>query len=64
MAHPELRVPAFIQAQIDDDTAAPAQTEFGEVMERLEIGTGMSPMSQGTSRTASSHMRLGSAKPQ
>jgi hypothetical protein len=64
MAHPELRVPVCIQAQIDDDTAAHAQTEFVELLEGLEIGTGISPMLQGTSPTASSHLRIGSAKPQ
>jgi len=60
----ELRVPAVIQPQTDDDTAAPAQTMFGKLMESLEIVPIISQMPQGTSRPGSCHIGLGSVKSQ
>jgi len=60
----ELRVPAVVQPQTDDDAAAPAPTTFGELMECLEIVPGRSQMLQGTSWPGSRHIRLGLVKPQ
>jgi len=60
----ELRVPVVVQPQTDDDPSAPPPTTFGELMERLDIVPGISQMPQGTSRPGSSHIRLGSVKPQ
>jgi len=60
----ELGVPAVVQLQTDDDAATPAPTTFGEHMECLDIVFGILQMPQGTSRPGSSHMRLGSGKPQ
>jgi len=57
-------VPAVVQPQTDDDAAAPAPTTYRELMECLEIVSGMSQMPQGTSRPGSSHIRLCSMKPQ
>jgi len=60
----ELRVPAVIKPETDQDFAAPALTTFGEVLEYLDIVPRRSQMPQGTSQPGSSHMRLGSGKPQ
>ena len=60
----ELRVPVVVQPQTDDDASAPPPTTFGELMERLDIVPGISQMPQGTSRPGSSHIQLGSVKPQ
>jgi hypothetical protein len=60
----ELRLPVVVQPQTDDDASAPPPITFGEHMERLEIVPGISQMLQGTSRPGSSHIRLGSVKPQ
>jgi len=60
----ELRVPVVVQPQTDDDASAPPPTTFGELMERLDIAPGISQMPQATSRPGSSHIRLGSVKPQ
>jgi hypothetical protein len=60
----EFRVPVVIQPQTDDDTSAPPPPTFGELTERLNIVPGLSQMPQGTSRPGSSHIRLGSVKPQ
>jgi len=60
----ELRVPVVVQPQTDDDASAPPPTTFGELIERLDIVPGISQMPQGTSRPGSSHIRLGSVKPQ
>ena len=46
----EFRVPVVVQPQTDDDTSAPPPTTFGELLERLDIVLGISPMAQGTSR--------------
>jgi len=60
----ELRVPAVVQPQTADDAAAPVPTIFGELTECLDIVLRISHMLQGTSRPGSSHIRLGSVKPQ
>jgi len=58
------RVPVVVQPQTDDEASAPPPTTFGELMERLDIVPGISQMPQGTSRPGSSHIRLGSVRPQ
>jgi len=60
----ELRVPAVVQPQTNDDAPAPPPTTFGELMESLNIVPGISQRPQGSSRPGSSHIRLGSVKPQ
>ena len=45
----ELLVPAVIQPHTDSDTAAPAPTPFGVLMECLDIVPRISQMPQGTS---------------
>jgi len=60
----ELRVPAVVQPQTEDDVASPALTTFGELMECLDIVTGTSQMVQATTGSGSSKIRLGSGKPQ
>jgi len=60
----ELRVPAVVQPQTNNDAPAPPPTTFGELMESLGIVPGISPRPQGTSRPGSSHIRLCSGKPQ
>jgi len=60
----ELRVPAIIQPQTDDDAAAPAPITFGELMESLEIVHGILQIPQGTSGLESNQIRLGLVKPQ
>jgi len=60
----ELKVPVVVQPQTDDDTSASPPTTFGELMVRLDIVPGISQMPQGTSQPGSSHIRLGSVKPQ
>jgi len=57
-------VPAVVQQQTDDDAATPVPTMIGELLECLDIVLGISHMPPGTSRPASSHIRLGSVKPQ
>jgi len=60
----ELRVPAVVQPQTMADAPAPPPATFGELMESLDIFPGISQWPQGTSRPGSSHIRLGSVKPQ
>jgi len=60
----ELRVPAVVQTQTNDDAPAPPPTTFGELIESVDIVPGISQRPQGTSRPGSSHIRLGSVKPQ
>jgi len=60
----ELRVPAVVQAQTNDDTPAPPPTTWDEQMECVEIAPGISLRPRGTSRPGTSHIRLGSVKPQ
>jgi len=60
----ELRVPVVVQPQTIDDAPEPPLATFGELMESLDIVPGISQRPQGTSRPGSSHIRLGSVKPQ
>jgi len=60
----ELRVPAVVQLEKHDGTAAPAPTTFAELMEFLGIVPGISRIPELTSRPGSSHIRVGSVKPQ
>jgi len=60
----ELRVLAVVQPRTNDDAPAPLPAKFGELTQSLDIVPGISPRPQGTSRPGSSHMRLGSVKPQ
>jgi len=60
----ELRVPAVVQPQMNDDAPAPPPTTFGELMECVDIVPGISQRPQGTPRPGSSHIQLGSVKPQ
>jgi len=60
----ELRVPAVVQPQTNDDAPAPPPTTFGELMESVDIVPGISQRPQGTSPPGSSHIRLGSVMPQ
>jgi len=57
----ELRVPAVVQPQTNDDAPPHPPTTFAELIECLDIVPGRS---QGTSWPGSSHIRLGSVKPQ
>jgi len=57
----ELRVPAVVQPQTNDDAPPPPPTTFAELMESLDIVPGIS---QGTSRAGSCHIRLPLVKPQ
>jgi hypothetical protein len=60
----EMRVPAVIQPQTNDDSLATPPATFGDLLESLDIVPGMSQRPQVTSRPGSSHIRLGSVKPQ
>jgi len=60
----ELRVPAVVRPQTIEDTLAPPPTTFTELMESLDIVSGISQRPQGTSPPGSSHIRLGLANPQ
>jgi hypothetical protein len=60
----EVRVPVVVQPQTDDFASATPPISFGDLMEMLDIVSGISQMRQGTSRPGSSHIRLGSVKPQ
>jgi len=58
------RGPAVVLPETDDDPVAPAPTTFGGLIESVEIVPGQLQMPQGTSRPWSSHIRLGSVKPE
>ena len=58
----ELKVPAVIQPQTADDTASYSPMTFGEPMHTPDSVPRKSQMPHVTSRTGSSHMRLGSRK--
>jgi hypothetical protein len=58
----EIRVPAVIQPQTDEDAAASGMTPLGELLECLDIVRGISQMLHGTFRLARSYMSLGSGK--
>jgi len=60
----ESMVPTVVNHQIDRIAATPSPTTFGEHMQTLAIVSGQSQMPAVTSRAGSSHMRLGSEKPQ
>jgi hypothetical protein len=60
----QLRVPAVTQSQTNDYTPAPPPTTFEEIMESVDIVPGILKRPQGTSRPGSSHISLGSVKPQ
>jgi len=60
----ELRVPAVIQPQTNHDPTAPPQATFGELMESLDIVSGISQRPQGTSRPGSGQFTVGSVKAQ
>ena len=57
----ELRVPAIVQQRPNDDAPLHPPTTSAELMESLNIVPGIS---EGISRPGSSHIRLGSVKPQ
>jgi len=57
----ELRVPAVVQQRTNDDAPPHPPTTFAELMESLDIIPGIL---EGTSRPGSSHIWLGSVKPQ
>jgi len=59
----DLRVPAVVKPQTDDDAASPAPTTFGEHMDGLDLVPRISQIPQGTSRPGSSHIPLHSGKP-
>jgi len=60
----ELRAPAVVKPQMAQDVAAPPLTAVGGLIEYHDIVPGRSQIPQGTSWPRSSHMRLGSGKPQ
>jgi len=60
----KLRVPTIVQLQTNDVAPAPPPTTFRELMDSVDIVSGISQRLQGTSRPGSSHIRLGSVKPQ
>jgi len=60
----ELRVPAVVQPQTNEDARVPPPTTFGELMETVDIVPGISQRPQVPSRPGCSHIRLGSGKPQ
>jgi len=60
----ELRVQSVNQPQMNHDAAAPPPTTCGKLKASLDIVLGISHRLQGTSRPGSSHIRLGSVKPQ
>jgi hypothetical protein len=55
----ELRVPAIVQLQTNDDAPVPPPATFGELMESLDIVPRISQWLQGTPQPGSSHIRLG-----
>jgi len=60
----KFKVPAVVQPQTADDAVSSVPTTFGEPMGTLDSVPGKVQMPQLTSRPGSSHMRLGSQKPQ
>jgi len=60
----DLKVPTIVLSHTDKDVANPAPSAFGELMESLNIISGISQMAHGTSRPGSSHLWLGSGRPQ
>jgi hypothetical protein len=60
----ELQVAEDVNQQIDRIVATPSPITIGEHMQTLEVVSGKSLMPAVTSRPGSSHMKLGSEKPQ
>jgi hypothetical protein len=60
----KLSLLAIFQPQTIEDAPAPPPTMFGELLESVQIVPGRVQMPQGTLRRGSSHIRLGSVKPQ
>jgi hypothetical protein len=58
----ELRVPAVVRPQTNEEAPAPSPTTFGELMKSLDIVPVISLRPQGTSRHTNSHIRVGSVK--
>ena len=58
-----LRVLEVIQQQTDDDAVTPVLTTIGELLECLDIVTGILQMPQRTPQPGSSHSNVGSVKP-
>jgi hypothetical protein len=60
----ELRVLAVVQPHGNHDTLAPPPTTFGKCTENRDIVPRITQMPQGMSRPGTSHISLGSVKPQ
>jgi len=60
----ELKVQAVVQPQTGDDAASSVRTTFSEPLETIDSVPGKLQMPQVTSRPGSSHIMLGSQKPQ
>jgi hypothetical protein len=60
----ELKVPAVVQLETNDDAQAPPTATFVELMASLYIVPRIYQRMQGTSRPGISHIRLGSVKSQ
>jgi len=60
----ELKVPAVVTPQSDDNAAVPAPTTFAELIEYIDSVPRISQMPQVASRPGSCHITLGSGKPQ
>lgn len=60
----ELRVPAVVQQQVDNDAATPLQETFHVLMECLETVCGISLRSQGTTCPDNLQVEEGSGKQQ
>jgi uncharacterized protein YozE (UPF0346 family) len=58
----EMRVPAIVQLQMNDDAFPAATKTFREVLVYLETVARISQMLQQTSQPGGSHIRLGSVK--
>ena len=60
----ELNVLAVVKLHTDDNSVIPAPITFRELMQSVEIIPGILQLLQATSWPGSSHMRLGSERPQ
>jgi len=60
----ELRFPVVVKPHTDHVATAPALTSFGELTECLHSVSRILELPQGTSRPGSSHIKLGSIKPE
>jgi len=59
-----LNNPAGIKPNTEKFATVAAPTTFGELMQTLDIVPGKLQIPQGTSKSGSSHIKLGSGKPQ